>query len=329
MRGLLTPIIVRELGQVILRPGAALLPMFGSRVLVSTEPREFNELPSGLLPATDQLIANDPRFQPFYQHEKVLCAAGGTAALTCWVDRMASCQWAGDYHDSNMTTLNYGTSAIRLCWHHDHVLREHSTPKLDAIANANRAAFILDHVRSHFLLPEGHQLTLPELCWWAVLHDLFDLLPETVAAASLRVKPHTVPAGTKKEADITHTPAAREIVLQKVTNVVKVLEIDPEPPQAFMKIPKRHRWENAKYLQWVKSRPCVCCGARADDPHHIIGHGQGGMGTKAHDLLTIPLCRQHHDELHLDMVTWEQEYGSQVELWYAFFDLSVALGAIA
>ncbi|WP_196736422.1 DUF968 domain-containing protein [Proteus columbae] len=30
--------------------------------------------------------------------------------------------------------------------------------------------------------------------------------------------------------------------------------------------------------------------------NHIIEHGMGGMGMKAHNLFTIPLCQQHHDE---------------------------------
>lgn len=328
MRALLKPIIQPELGLVFLKPGKALLPMFGGRVLISTEPHEFSQLPSGALPAADQLIANDPRFQPFYQQDRVIRAAGGINALEFWVSQKSACQADGE-HSRHMVTLRYGNSALCLCQSHDNLYTGQTLPKLDVIADTNRAAWIVDRVRGHFLLPEGHQLTLPELCWWAVLHDLADLLPEDVSAASLRVKPHTVPAGTKKEADITHTPAAQEIVAAKASKAIKVLKIDPEPPQSFMKIPKRHRWVNPRYLQWVKSQPCVCCGARADDPHHIIGHGQGGMGTKAHDLLTIPLCRQHHDDLHRDMSRWEAEHGSQVVLWYEFFDLSVALGAIS
>ena len=42
----------------------------------------------------------------------------------------------------------------------------------------------------------------------------------------------------------------------------------------------------------------MTCGNQADDPHHIIGHGLGGMGTKADDLFVIPLCRKCHNELH-------------------------------
>lgn len=44
----------------------------------------------------------------------------------------------------------------------------------------------------------------------------------------------------------------------------------------------------------------------ADDPHHLIGHGQGGMGTKAHDLFVLPLCRKHHDKLHAD--NWRDSF---------------------
>ncbi|NTY85541.1 DUF968 domain-containing protein [Serratia fonticola] len=327
MRALLKPIIQPELGLVFLKPGKALLPMFGGRVLISTEPHEFSQLPSGALPAADQLIANDPRFQPFYQQDRVIRAAGGINALEYWVSQISACQADGE-HSRHMTTLRYGSSALCLCQSHDNFYTGQTLPKLDVIADTNRASWVVDRVRGHFLLPEGHQLTLPELCWWAALHDLADLLPEDISAASLRVKPYKVPAGTQKEADITHTPAAQEIVAAKASKAIKVLKIDPEPPQSFMKIPKRHRWVSAKYLQWVKSQPCVCCGARADDPHHIIGHGQGGMGTKAHDFLTIPLCRQHHDDLHRDMSQWEVEHGSQIELWVKFIDWSLSIGAI-
>ncbi|WP_285279185.1 DUF968 domain-containing protein, partial [Klebsiella pneumoniae] len=60
------------------------------------------------------------------------------------------------------------------------------------------------------------------------------------------------------------------------------------------------RWVNESWTRWVKSQTCVCCNKPADDPHHLIGHGQGGIGTKAHDLFVLPLCRAHHDELHAD-----------------------------
>lgn len=110
---------------------------------------------------------------------------------------------------------------------------------------------------------------------------------------------------------------------------VLALNVDPETPESFMLRPKRRRWENEKYTRWVKKQQCMCCGNPADDPHHLIGHGQGGMGTKAHDLFVIPLCRAHHNALHADTVAFEEKHGSQLVLLFRFIDRALAIGALA
>ncbi|MDQ7207432.1 antiterminator Q family protein [Serratia fonticola] len=71
--------------------------MLGGRVLISTEPHEFSQLPSGALPAVDQLIANDPRFPPFYQQDRIIRAAGGNNALEYWVSQISACQADGEH----------------------------------------------------------------------------------------------------------------------------------------------------------------------------------------------------------------------------------------
>ncbi|HDL6906413.1 TPA: hypothetical protein PXM78_004553, partial [Yersinia enterocolitica] len=75
MRALLTPFIQQELGVVILKPGADLLPYMSGRLLVATEPDEFKLLPAGALPVANQQLANDPRLLPFFEHERVINAA--------------------------------------------------------------------------------------------------------------------------------------------------------------------------------------------------------------------------------------------------------------
>ncbi|MDC6111325.1 hypothetical protein [Serratia rubidaea] len=114
MRALLKPIIQPELGLVFLKPGKDLLPLFSTRVLVSRAPSEFHKLPSGALPIEGQELVNDPRFTPFYQHERVLSAAGGINSLEHWVSLKRGCQVDGG-HTRHMTTLRYDNSAIRLC----------------------------------------------------------------------------------------------------------------------------------------------------------------------------------------------------------------------
>lgn len=67
-----------------------------------------------------------------------------------------------------------------------------------------------------------------------------------------------------------------------------------------------------EYLNFVRSHTCVVCGARGVDAHHLIGHGQHGMNSKASDFLAIPMCRNHHSELHNQgWRNWEDLYGSQ------------------
>ncbi|EGC4591384.1 DUF968 domain-containing protein, partial [Escherichia coli] len=70
--------------------------------------------------------------------------------------------------------------------------------------------------------------------------------------------------------------------------------------------------------RWVKTQKCMTCGNQADDPHHIIGHGLGGMGTKADDLFVIPLCRKCHNKLHAGVKDFEEKHGSQLLLLIRF-----------
>ncbi|HHZ4848958.1 TPA: DUF968 domain-containing protein, partial [Yersinia enterocolitica] len=239
MRALLTPFIQQELGVVILKPGAELLPYLSGRLLVATEPDEFKALPSGRLPTTDQQLANDPRLLPFFEHERVINAAGGPRVLEAWVKQLKECQWhdPDDSHVQNLTTLRYGQRSIRLCWHHDNKLREHTLPRLDQLATSNLITWIISTVCSHFRLPEGHQLTMPELCWWAVVNEVSDLLPDSIARASLRMLPAVMKSGPTRESDITWTPNPTQIIENKVEQVKKVLalKIDDEPPASFIR----------------------------------------------------------------------------------------------
>jgi len=65
-----------------------------------------------------------------------------------------------------------------------------------------------------------------------------------------------------------------------------------------MMMPKKKRWKCRAYLNWVKQQTCIISGAPADDPHHIIAHGMGGMGTKAPDWAVMPVTRGSHTEIH-------------------------------
>ncbi|SKC22495.1 Protein of unknown function [Kosakonia radicincitans] len=330
MRALLNPVVVTELGLVMFRPGASLLPYFRrGRMLLENEPERLAGMPNGELPPAEQPLAEDPALAGVFENEAVLRRAGGINGLESWLGDDADCQWPHEsWHDENMTTMRHASGAIRLCWHCDNILREHSTEQLAATARANCAAYILTTARRELGFDDSHSLTLPEFCWWLARYGLADVLPEE-AARQVLLMPKPVIKSVTRELDLVPCmPHAREIV-EEVAKQVLALRIDPETPESFMLRPKRRRWENEKYTRWVKEQQCMCCNNPADDPHHLIGHGNGGMGTKAHDLFVIPLCRAHHDALHADTVAFEAKHGSQLLLLFRFLDRALAIGVLA
>lgn len=54
-----------------------------------------------------------------------------------------------------------------------------------------------------------------------------------------------------------------------------------------------------------RALPCIVCGRGPSDPHHVKSRGAGGR-----DEHTVPLDRQHHDELHtIGRHAFEKKYG--------------------
>jgi len=332
MRALLNADVAPRTGIVLLRPGSELLGMFTrGRVLVCNEPDFMKELPTGRVSESDQPLLDDPALASFFASERVLNAAGGVENLVNSIRLRKFCEWESseeEYHHHHHTALRTSTGAVCLCYMHDNRFRDMPLPtQLDLKGQRNASEWIIDRARRELSLAEGHQLTLPELCWWASMREVIDLISESPARRVLKMAPVVVATGTRREADIEPEVAATQII-EETAKQILALRIDPESPESFMLRPKRKRWENETYTRWVKSQACACCGKQADDPHHIIGHGQGGMGTKAHDLFVIPLCRMHHDELHADTRRFEENYGSQIELLFRFLDHSIAVGVI-
>lgn len=329
MRALLTPEIAPMSGVVLFRPGSELLWLFRQGRVVIEKPSEaIQHLPSGLIPEAHQPLTDDDGLQPVFENERVIQRAGGLDGLDSWLERQFECQWPhSDWHAMDFTLLRHAPGCIRLCYGCDNQLREQTTERLAGIARQNLVSWLLKMVSGQLGFSDDHILTLPEFCWWMVRNDLADLIPESVASKALRIKPESF-SSVMRESDIVPSLPATEILQEKAKRIVAV-KVDPETPESFMLRPKRRRWVNEKYTQWVKAQPCVCCNKQADDPHHLIGHGQGGMGTKAHDLFVIPLCREHHNELHADPVAFEAKYGDQLVLVFRILDRALATGVLA
>lgn len=327
----------------------------GQRIMICDVPRQLENVPAGEIPEAGQWLAHDEDLQPFFADSRVINAAGGTEGVKTWVSRIADCQCVGGDHVRNLTTAQTPDGgAVRLCHACDNVHYMKGYRDLSEIIASNRAEWIVGYARMSLRLNADHQLTLPELFCWAVLRGVADAMPVGVIRRFTTLPEDEVLTGTIKEADINPWQlSARQIVEKKAgegiaamppdihtvpeaKNLIKdsglnetlnetatgrvkpvlTLNIDSDPAAGYMRKPKMIRLELPGYTQWVKRQPCCGCGRQADDPHHIIGNGFGGTGTKACDLLVIPLCRTCHDALHADIRAWEEQNGSQL-LWLA------------
>jgi ERF superfamily len=58
------------------------------------------------------------------------------------------------------------------------------------------------------------------------------------------------------------------------------------------------RKRDKAHRDFVRSQPCVVCGRRPSDAHHIQFGQRRALGRKVSDEFTVPLCRVHHRDLH-------------------------------
>ena len=60
--------------------------------------------------------------------------------------------------------------------------------------------------------------------------------------------------------------------------------------------PRRYR--NRDHLRFVMQQPCLLCGRKPSDAHHIRFVQPRALGRKASDEYAVPLCRSHHRAVH-------------------------------
>jgi hypothetical protein len=71
-------------------------------------------------------------------------------------------------------------------------------------------------------------------------------------------------------------------------------------PHAQMVVPVRKsiRKRDKAHLAFVASQPCLVCKRALSDAHHLKFAQPRSLGRKVSDEFTVPLCRDHHQDLH-------------------------------
>ncbi len=62
--------------------------------------------------------------------------------------------------------------------------------------------------------------------------------------------------------------------------------------------PEPRRIRDRDHIRHVIKQPCLICGRRPSDPHHLRFAQSRALARKVSDEFTVPLCRAHHREVH-------------------------------
>jgi hypothetical protein len=81
--------------------------------------------------------------------------------------------------------------------------------------------------------------------------------------------------------------------------------------KTVLALPAPRRIRDRGHVKSVAKQPCLVCGRRPADAHHLRFAQSPALGRKVSDEFTIPLCRGHHREVHRcgDEAAWWEKTG--------------------
>jgi hypothetical protein len=81
--------------------------------------------------------------------------------------------------------------------------------------------------------------------------------------------------------------------------------------KTILTLPVLRRIRDREHVKSVAKQPCLVCGRRPADAHHLRFAQSSALGRKVSDEFTVPLCRGHHREVHRcgDEATWWNRTG--------------------
>ncbi|MGO9327382.1 MAG: ERF family protein [Steroidobacteraceae bacterium] len=81
--------------------------------------------------------------------------------------------------------------------------------------------------------------------------------------------------------------------------------------KSALALPEPRRIRDRNHVKSVAQHPCLICGRRPADAHHLRFAQSRALGRKVSDEFTVPLCRGHHREVHHcgDEAAWWRSVG--------------------
>jgi ERF superfamily len=105
--------------------------------------------------------------------------------------------------------------------------------------------------------------------------------------------------------------------------------------KSVLALPAPRRIRDRGHVKSVAKQPCLVCGRRPADAHHLRFAQSPALGRKVSDEFTVPLCRGHHREVHRcgDEAAWWKRTGIDSSaaarvLWLKTHPLPSAIGQV-
>jgi hypothetical protein len=117
-------------------------------------------------------------------------------------------------------------------------------------------------------------------------------------------------ASAAQLAEIAANDQAPARELERASAVVEapLVEIAERPSESQVTPQyKTSRKRNKAHLAFVAAQPCLVCQRSPCDAHHLKFSQPRTLGRKVSDEFTVPLCRDHHRDLH--------RHGNEVAWW--------------
>jgi hypothetical protein len=76
--------------------------------------------------------------------------------------------------------------------------------------------------------------------------------------------------------------------------------------RSLLALPEPRRFRDKTHVKFVAKQPCLICGRKPSDVHHLRFAQHPALGRKVSDEFVVPLCRGHHREVHRsgDEASW-------------------------
>jgi hypothetical protein len=105
--------------------------------------------------------------------------------------------------------------------------------------------------------------------------------------------------------------------------------------KSVLTLPASRRIRDREHVKSVAKQPCLVCGRRPADAHHLRLAQVPALGRKVSDEFTVPLCRGHHREVHrcIDEAAWWNKTGidpipAARALWLKTHPLPSTIGTV-